>query len=303
MTYRPNMTNQIEGFSVTECFHRRYWDGMVVDLWDVDCAPRAGGRYLGRDPRLFVLLDARPRSRAAAGGDFIMSEPGGAALQHGGRRAVSFVPAGMEMETEVSGMEHLRHLDLHFDADALRRRLGDDLDQDALDRPRLMLIEPRLIALSELIAAECTAGEPLHDLYGDGLTLSLILAVLKVRPPAKRRRSTLAAWQLRRAIDFIEENCLRPIRLEELARLTGLSESYFSHAFKVATGMPPHQWQTRARIARVKHQLSETDLPLTAIAAETGFSDAAHFSRVFRKEVGISPSAWRRVQGRSAADI
>ncbi|MNL82542.1 Transcriptional activator NphR [compost metagenome] len=61
--------------------------------------------------------------------------------------------------------------------------------------------------------------------------------------------------------------------------------------------MPPHQWQMKARIDRVKQQLAETDLPLTSVAAETGFADAAHFSRVFRQQVGVSPSAWRRANG------
>jgi transcriptional regulator GlxA family with amidase domain len=44
----------------------------------------------------------------------------------------------------------------------------------------------------------------------------------------------------------------------------------------------------------VKELLIETDMPLTTIAVTTGFSDQAHFSRVFRKNVGVSPSVWQR---------
>ena len=43
MNYVPRMNNQIDGFSVVSCFHRRYWDGMMADLWDVRCAPEARG--------------------------------------------------------------------------------------------------------------------------------------------------------------------------------------------------------------------------------------------------------------------
>ncbi|MCM2473330.1 helix-turn-helix transcriptional regulator [Rhizobium sp. CG5] len=290
MTYLPRMNNKIDGFSVLDGYHRRYWNGMVADLWNVDCAPSAGGYYVGNDPRLFIVLDAHSTET----GNFTMAEIGGPVLNGCQRRAVSFIPAGMEMRTQVHDIQYLRHLDLHFDTDALKRRIGENLDIEALRRPRFLLNEQKLMALAELIAAECSAAQPLHDLYGDGLTLALLIDVLQIAPAQNRKRTKLAGWQLRRTCDFIEEHCLRSIRLEELAELTGLSQSYFSHAFKASTGLSPHQWQMKARIARVKEHLANRTLPLTAIAAETGFADPAHFARVFRQQVGMSPSAWRR---------
>ena len=292
MNYRPRMDNKIDGFSVMRCSHRHYWDGMVADLWDVACAPIAGGSYVGGDPRLFILLNA--------GGEddrqFDVSTNGRAgAIPDFSNPAVSFIPAGMEMTTRMLGFKRLRHLDIHFDRDALARRLGHDFDDSQLAQPRFLLSDARLIALAELIAAECESPDPLHDLYGDGLTLSLLLAILRVPPPEEsRRRTKLAQWQLRRVIDYIEENCSRNIRLEELAGLAGLSQSYFSHAFKASTGLPPHQWQMRARMSRVKTLLLKRSMSLTEIAAETGFADPAHFTRMFRQHVGTSPSAWRR---------
>ena len=58
--------------------------------------------------------------------------------------------------------------------------------------------------------------------------------------------------------------------------------------------MPPHQWQTKTRVERAKQLLLKNDASLTAIAVETGFSDQAHFTRVFRKVVGTTPAQWRR---------
>lgn len=296
MSFGPRMENRIEGFSVAESFHRRYWDGMAADLWGVDCAPRAGGYYVGSDPRLFIMLDSRVDVWSGLEGSFTMGAVGLANYPHWHRRAISFIPAGMEMQANIRHIGYLRHLDLHFDADSLFRRLGEDFDRSSLEEPRLLLREPRLIALADLIAAECSSGEPLHGLYGEGLTLSLIIDVLKVKSPVLRRRSQLAGWQLKRATEFIEDNCMDNIRLDQLAKLVGLSPSYFSHAFKASTGLAPHQWQMRARINRVKRTLVETDISLTMVATNSGFSDAAHFSRIFRKEVGITPSAWRREQ-------
>ena len=150
------------------------------------------------------------------------------------------------------------------------------------------------MALAELIAAEIANPDPLHDLYGDSLALALLVDVLKMAKCEPRKRGTLAPWQLKRATDFIEQHCLRGIRLEELASLTGLSQSHFSHSFKASTGLAPHDWQMNARLAHAKTLLKSGDHPLTAIAAETGFADHAHFSRAFRKHVGVAPSQWKK---------
>ena len=290
MSFQPRMTNRINGFSVIKAFHRRYWDGMVADLWDVDCAPAAGGFYVGGDPRLFILLDAKGES----GGALQMAEIGGRVLSPSQGKTVSFIPGGLEMQTRVRGLSFMRHLDLHFDREVLTQRLGADVDASALEAPRLLLDDPKLIALAELIASECRSPEPLHDLYGDGLTLALLVHVLRLAPSVGRKRSQLADWQIRRVTDYMQDNCLRNIRLNELAEIAGLSQSHFSHAFKASTGLPPHQWQMRARMQRVKALLAESPQSLTEIAAETGFADPAHFTRMFRQQFGLSPSAWRR---------
>ncbi|QND46324.1 helix-turn-helix transcriptional regulator (plasmid) [Rhizobium lusitanum] len=288
--FQPRMQNRIGGFSVVGGVHRRQWNGIVADVWNVNCAARAGGYYVAEDPRLFILLDQR-----GSGTNGIKLSPRAQSRpQDYAHERMSYIPAGMELWADLAGIDFVRHLDIHFDAEIIGQRLLEDIDPSRLDNPRLHFSNPRLMALAELIAAECENPEPLHDLYGDGLTLSLLINVLQLRGPQPRRRSELAAWQLRRAVDYIEENCLRTIRLEELASLTGLSQSHFSHAFKASTGLPPHQWQTRARLERAKQLLLKGDTPLTNVAVETGFADQAHFTRVFRKNVGTTPASWKR---------
>lgn len=284
------MQNKIEGFSVVGGVHRREWNGIVADVWDVDCSAYAGGYYLARDPRLFILLHSRGPGHC----NVKLSPRAQGVMQE--RQRISYIPAGLEVWADLVDMEFVRHLDIHFNAETVGRRLMEDLDPARIGNPRLLISDPRLMALAELIAAECKNPEPLHDLYGDGLALSLLIDVLQLRRSATRRRSKLAAWQLHRAVEYIEENCLRSIRLEELALLTNLSQSHFSHAFKAATGIPPHQWQINARLERAKQLLISSDTPLADVAAETGFSDQAHFTRVFRKNLGTTPSSWKKSQ-------
>lgn len=292
MTFQPHMNNRISGFSVLGGMRRREWNGVVADLWDVECAPLAGGFYVADDPRLFVVLDARGGERR----NIRLRQAPQTVAEDSRRQIISYIPAGMELWAEMIDVSYVRHLDLHFNAEILSRRLMEDLDRSKLDAPRLMFCEPRFMALAELIAAECANPQPLHDLYGDGLSVALLIDVMRLGPVRTRKRSELAAWQLRRSIDYIEENCLRGIRMEELAALTGLSQSYFSHAFKASTGLPPHQWQMKARIERAKQLMLTSDLPLSAVAAETGFADQAHFTRVFRRTVGATPANWAKVK-------
>ncbi|NLS00559.1 helix-turn-helix transcriptional regulator [Rhizobium sp. P38BS-XIX] len=290
MTFQPRMQNKIGGFSVIGGMHRRQWNGIVADIWNVNCAAQAGGYYVARDPRLFILLEQR-----GSGTTKVRPSPRAQPrLQDYANGRISYIPAGMELWVDISGVEFVRHLDIHFDAEVISQRLMENIDPTQLDRPQLHFTDQRMMALAEMIAAECENPEPLHDLYGDGLTLSLLINVLQLRGTQPRRRSGLATWQLRRAVDYIQENCARTIRLEELAELTGLSQSHFSHAFKASTGLPPHQWQTQARLERAKQLLLNSEMPLTSVAVETGFADQAHFTRVFRKNIGAAPASWKR---------
>jgi AraC-like DNA-binding protein len=287
------MRNKIEGFSVVGGLRRRHWNGITADLWDVECASYAGGYYVARDPRLFILLDHRGKGRPTVK----VSPTSKGAAQDSHVSPISYVPADMDLWVDITDVQSIRHLDLHFDAEIISRRLMEEIDPSRLKDPQLLFFDPRILSLAELIAAEVASPKPLHDLYGDGLSLSLIIDVLKLTKTAPRRRSALAPWQLRRVTDFIEANCLRNIRLEELASLTGLSPSHFSHSFKASTGMAPHQWQMNARLDRAKQLLESRDQPLTTIAVETGFSDQAHFTRVFRKHLGTTPARWQKARG------
>ncbi|CAN7369703.1 AraC family transcriptional regulator [Rhizobium sp. LjRoot30] len=290
MTFLPQMQNRISGFSVKKGPRRLSWNGIVADLWDVECAPGAGGYYVGRDPRLFIALEAEGDRSAK----FTLSERSDHVPTAYLPPCISYIPADMELWGYADNIRFVRHLDLHINVETLQRRLMEDLDRSSLDDPRLMFKDERILSLARLIAAECDNPDPLHELYGDGLAMAMIIDLLKLGRKKERKRTQLAAWQLKRAVDFIEAHCLQRIRLGELAELTNLSQSHFSHAFKASTGMPPHQWQMQARIERVKTLLQRPDLSLTAVAMMAGFSDQAHFTRVFRKMVGVTPLAFQR---------
>lgn len=293
LTFVARMESRIEGFSVIGDLKWHVWDGVVADLWDVSCGDKAEGYYVSPDPRLFVALDVD------GDGAFFVEGAKGELRRHDKAFSMAYIPAGVPIRGRVEGLRRIRHLDLHFDAAALTRRFGRSLDHEALRMSRFQFRDDRIAMLAGMIAAECGNDRPLHDLYGEGLLNALFASLFQIdQPDTARRRSPLSRRKLRLVTDYIDAHCLGRIRLADLAALTGLSETAMSHAFKAATGVPPHRWQMQARVDRAKAMMARDAASLGDIAEATGFFDQAHLTRVFKSIVGLTPGAWMRSTSR-----
>jgi AraC-like DNA-binding protein len=108
------------------------------------------------------------------------------------------------------------------------------------------------------------------------------------------RKGGLAGWQVQRVRDFIEASLDKPVRLTDLATITRVSPSHFSRAFLVSFEETPHSYMVRRRLERSLGLMQDTRRSLCEVAMESGFSDQAHFNRVFKQRLGKSPGAWRR---------
>jgi AraC family transcriptional regulator len=287
--FRPRMQSQATGFRVVDDLVWRGWGGIVADFWRVRCEPEAHGSYVSPDPRLFVILDITP------GGVFELTSDDGASAVHNRPWSMAYIPANVALRGRTRAVEQLSHLDIHLPEVALTRRFGRSLDHTLLGTMRLQFEDERIAAIAKLLVDECRNIERLDDRYGVGLIEALATALFSIKAERPKGRPSLSRQQLDRTRDYIDANCFETIRLSELASLLGLSETYFSHAFKASTGMPPLRWQMETRIAKVKDMLADTRLTLTEIAASAGFSDQAHLTRSFKRSVGVAPSEWRRL--------
>jgi AraC family transcriptional regulator len=130
-----------------------------------------------------------------------------------------------------------------------------------------------------------------HVLLGTGVHIAQTYGGM--RPMSRPARGGLAPWQERRAKEILRAN-LHGVPLKEVARECGLSVGYFSHAFRRTLGVAPHKWLIEQRVVLSKEKLRDNGLSLSEVAAECGFSDQSHLTRVFRQTVGVSPGTWRR---------
>lgn len=98
------------------------------------------------------------------------------------------------------------------------------------------------------------------------------------------------------ALRVIADRVPKPLRVDEIAAAVPMSRRSLERRFRAAMGRTVHDEITRARIERVKRKLVETDLPIKAIARDSGFASLEHLSRVFRQKEGRTPGGWRRDQ-------
>lgn len=85
-----------------------------------------------------------------------------------------------------------------------------------------------------------------------------------------------------------------PAPVAAMAQLTGLSERALVRRFRQVTGLSPLAYIHAVRIEEAKQMLEATRLPIEAIAEELGYEDASFFSRLFKREVRLTPAQYRR---------
>ncbi len=98
---------------------------------------------------------------------------------------------------------------------------------------------------------------------------------------------------VKRALAYLHQNYARPLSRWEIAEAVGVSEDYLSRVFSRELGLSPWDYLNRYRINRAKELLRRTDASIRSIAYQIGFRDQAYFSRVFRKQAGLAPNAFR----------
>jgi AraC family transcriptional regulator len=137
-----------------------------------------------------------------------------------------------------------------------------------------------------------------NQLFIDHMMLALTAHVAQtyggLTPAAKPSRSGLAPWQVKRACERLDSDLGGTLSLQQVAAEFDLSVSHFSRAFRISTGLPPHQWLLRQRVKAAKQLMTVRGLPLAEIAVSAGFANQSHLTKVFSALVGVSPAAWRR---------
>ena len=199
---------------------------------------------------------------------------GAAALSAMAKQTPSLVLLDLMMP-EMDGFDVLDHMRINPDTLAvpvviLTSKVLNLADIQRIEQhTRVLLHSKGVLEDSEMVAA-------LHrSLFG---TAAL--------PP---QTSTL----VKRAVAYLHQNYTRPLARWEIADAIGVSESYLSRLFKQELDLTPWDYLNRFRVHQAKELIRRTQGSVKIVANQVGFKDPSYFSRVFRKQTGLSPSEFQ----------
>ncbi|MGB0768935.1 MAG: helix-turn-helix domain-containing protein, partial [Phycisphaeraceae bacterium] len=95
------------------------------------------------------------------------------------------------------------------------------------------------------------------------------------------------------AMRYIASHVREELTVQALADAMGVSRSTLLRRFEEAIDRSPTHEINRLRVDYIKRLLSETEMPIAEICNVCGFSTASHFTRFFKREAGVTPSAYR----------
>ncbi|MFY0664407.1 MAG: arabinose operon transcriptional regulator AraC [Natronospirillum sp.] len=154
---------------------------------------------------------------------------------------------------------------------------------------RFNLIDQLFLSIDQTAKNDCMLSEE--------LSLNLLEQILiRCRKFDQNRPQAPLDARIHKVCQFINDNLSKELTIFDLAKVACMSASRFSHLFRNQMGVPVRQWIEDQRISLARQLLVTTDLAVNQVAQYLGYQDALYFSRVFRKNLGLSPSDFRNNQ-------
>jgi AraC-like DNA-binding protein len=184
--------------------------------------------------------------------------------------AISLFPAGTRHSLRSAACNELV---VELAPNLLERSFGGQpvaLELETKERIQDSRIQHLMYALLEGVRTGCPTGSEITS--------------RPVMPPAR----------LNRVLAYIDEKADENLRLADLAKAAGMSTFHFAKLFKQSTGQSPHQYLLARRMEAAKRLLRQEEaVSVLEVSARTGFVDQRHFTKVFRRFTGFTPTAYR----------
>jgi AraC family transcriptional regulator len=154
--------------------------------------------------------------------------------------------------------------------------------------------------IAMLLLAELTVSGMLGELYRESLTQAFVVYLLRnystIDRVIKPQHRNLTNTQLQQAIDYIQDRLGGDLSLIRIAETINISPTYFASLFKQKTGISLHQYVIGQRVDRAIVLLQRTDLRITEIASQVGFSSQSHLTQHIKRATGMTPKQIAKIR-------
>ncbi len=160
-------------------------------------------------------------------------------------------------------------------------------------------INKNLQNLFNIFIEEATNKQTGYQFILENLNLQIVINLLRTLNNncynEKRPKNYFEKRSIRYVIEYMEENYNQEFTIEDIAMTANYSTFHFIRIFKAETGKTPFEYLLDIKVDKAKHLLENTDQTITDICFASGFNNRSHFSVVFKKKTGYSPSQYRKI--------
>ena len=140
---------------------------------------------------------------------------------------------------------------------------------------------------------ETSMRVPYYKENSQSLVNSLLILILRIILSLQDLSVPTLSQECQLIKDFIDQNYTNPLSLDTLSQKVYISKHHLSHIFKNQTGISPIKYMIEKRVETACKLLSTTDIGISDVARQVGYDDPVYFSQIFKKSMGMSPSAYR----------
>lgn len=133
-----------------------------------------------------------------------------------------------------------------------------------------------------------------QELVEGSVQLAQLLSLTGNLRRNNNRKSRHTEQRIQQSIEFMNRNFTKSITLENMAEKACLSVPQYGALFRKYTGTSPARYLREIRLRRACEQLKNTALPVSSISQEVGFDDPYYFSRLFKRNIGTTPTEFRK---------
>ena len=148
-------------------------------------------------------------------------------------------------------------------------------------------------ALFEKLEYEKNCGRAFSDELSLMYLKEILIAIIRKHESNFQKELNKTQEIILKAQSYIENNFASDIKIDELSDMFFINKYYFSHCFKDFSGISPKQYLTQVRLNNALKLLDNTELSISEITEQCGFSDINNFIRLFKAEFGNSPLKYR----------